>query len=149
MHTDLDSQNFWKVATLKTEETKFQAKWERIQWETYGNLMISDSPSYCVQLATALDPWILWGHNGLRTRYPEPFYTYSSAGLKSVWHSTAPKDTDIELEILTIILGIPSQGSRNAFQLNDFINFFNHMYWNKIHYISGTGSVSVFWLAST
>jgi hypothetical protein len=114
-----------------------------------GNLTISDSPSYCVQLATALDPWILWGHNGLRTRYAEIFLYIQFSRIKISVALSAPKVTDIKLEILTIILGIPSQGSRNTFQLNDFMDFFNHMYWNIIHYISGTGSVSVFWLAST
>jgi hypothetical protein len=37
------------------------------------NLVISDSHSFYVQLATALDPLILRRQNGFRTRYPETF----------------------------------------------------------------------------
>jgi hypothetical protein len=73
MHTDFDSQYFglWLIWRQRRQNSSL---WEKGHNGRHaGNLVISDSHSFCVQLATTLDPLILRGHNGLRKRYPETF----------------------------------------------------------------------------
>ena len=66
---------------------------------------------YCIR------PMNFMGSQWFKNQVPRNLFihTVQQDYRQTVWHSIAAKVADVKLEILTIILGIPSQGSRNAF----------------------------------